>query len=227
MSTKVKTVGVWDLLGSRETLLTVSDAVVTKATSPEAVKAEQAKTLATVKEALAGAETPEAFAKVVTDVRTTFGAESELARMAQATKAAARIMAAVTKVIVVEAFTRDLVGKDKHYPTASALAAAVGVSTGRVSQLRPVKDATKTTKGGRKSDKPADPIDVPATDTVVPADLPDDMATLAQAMTRLENISRKIVGTPDNAEDLRRTANALRSIATSLDLLAKVEPVAV
>lgn len=222
---KSKTVGVWDLLASRETLTTVSDAVVVKATGVDAIKAETALRVQEIREALKGAESPEDFAKVATDFKATYGSESEMSRMAQATKGAAKVLSAVTAIIVREAFTRDLVGNGKHYPTQSALAAAVGVSAGRITQLKPTaKDASKSHKGaGRKATAPAT-VETPSEGSVIPTDVPDDLTALQQALTRLETASLKVVGTPDNAEDIRRVCNALDAISRNLRSVAEVAP---
>lgn len=222
---KPKTVGLWDVLASRETLLSVSDAALSKATGVDAVKVETAKVLTEVRAALKGAETPEAFAQVVSSFKATYGSESEMSRMAQATKGAAKVLSAATAVIVREAFTRDMVGHGKHYGTQGALAAAVGVSPGRITQLKPTpKDASKSHKGaGRKSTAP-ETVTTPSEGSVVPDDVPDDLTALQQALTRLETASLKVVGTPDNAEDIRRIANALDAISRNLRSVAEVAP---
>lgn len=213
-----KTVNLWDLLGSRETMTSVSDGVIAKATGKDAVKAETAKALADVREALKNAETPEAFAEVVTKVRETYGTHTDMVRMGEVLGAAVKVSAAIRRTIIREAFTRGLVGTGKQYPTQAALAASVGVSGAYVTQNKPTpKNADKVKAGKVSAEVKADAKADTGTDGQAPT---GSLAALQQALTRLESASGKAF-TPEEYADVLRVANALDTIAKNLRLVAK------
>jgi hypothetical protein len=219
--TKPRTLSVFDLLSSPESMRSASDAVVNRATDAKAVKALTKSEVTDVTTALRAAADADEFAEIVNGIRATYGNHTDLARMGQVTAAAVKVSAAIRRTVIREAFLQGYVGQGKQYATQAALAAAVGVTPAYVTQNKPTpKDASKANSKGR----PAKVTEPEVTEDDAPATSTDTspIVALQQALTRLESASKRAF-TPSEAEDVRRVANALRNIAARLDDVAKVD----
>lgn len=207
----------FDLYASPETLHGMTEAAVSKATSSDAVKREAEALRAFVVKALESTDTPEAFTTLVSDFTARFGSLENVRREAEVRKALQRILSTVTRTLIREALSRDLVGKGKVYASNRALATALGVSPSWVTACSPKPRNAEKSAAGRASAEKRNGETPEASDAVKALDTTDaPMVALAKTITTLERQTLKMVVTDDNREDVLRVCNALEAIARNL-----------
>jgi transcriptional regulator with XRE-family HTH domain len=215
---------VWSLLGDREALTSVSDAVIVRATDKDALAKGKAAMRKRATAMLEGVETPEQFAEALAAYTGQTGNVEALFRVGQTARAAATMAAAGLAVFVASAYEQGWVGRKGKRYTATSLAEACGVSVSRISQLTPAKYRTGT--GGRPRTATVEEASTGTTTVETVDDAPATstdtrpIVALQQALTRLESASKRAF-TPEDHADLIRTANALDVISRNLRLIAK------
>lgn len=223
MSTK--RVSIFDLHSDASLRHSTSDGVIGKATNADSVKGEAQRAVTAIREAVKALpedDNGDGFVAIVADYRSHFGESTTIERDITVARAMLKVMNGATRVLITEAHKRGLIGAGKPCGTANHFASTLGVSPAYVSQVRS-KINGGAVDPSRAPKRTAPSVDASTGEPVVPT-LPGDLTALQQALTRLDTATLKVVGTADNAEDLRRAANALRAMAARLDNVAKVAP---
>jgi hypothetical protein len=221
MATNIRKVSLLDLVGDSHLRNSVSDKVLTRALDSKAVKEVTSKEVKEVRTLLAEVTDVDGLATVAQAVRAKYGDQTSITREAQVLAQAVKVMQAVRKAVILDAKNKGLLGRKAGQITGVALAEALGCSPQYVTN---VANGHTTPRVSDKADDKADDdtSDAPGTSDEAPAESTstDPVTALAQAVTRVENASKAIVGTRENAEEIRRLSNALALASRHLSSVA-------
>lgn len=219
MATVIRKVSLLDLVGDSHLRNSVSDKVLTRALDAKQVKAVTSTEVKEVKALLSEVSDIDGLATVAQAVREKYGDQTAITREAQVLAQAVKVMQAVRKAVILDAKAKGLLGRKAGQITGVALAEMLGCSPQYVTN---VANGHSTPRVSDKADDKADEDEAGTepTETTPEPESTDPVVALAQAVQRVETASKRIVGTADNAEEIRRLSNALALASRHLSSVA-------